>query len=261
MATIAVPLGLALRARWSYNASTTVSTTIVSPASARDTKDHDLLAGLNDRKGGTLPILPAEVLDAPGHWVVALERVVSNPISVADRDAEVVAVDDQAAGGRRRFDGLMETYLRTTMALFARTPQAWFMDRLIKDPAAKQTFGAEYLARCGFAVGDRVCGVYVVTSRTARGADKGGEMVVLTLAPPEGWTGPVVRGRLVVGYECDMEDGLRLLNETVLWRRKGENPLFLERVMGKWMHSFMVQWMVSSALRALTRKSRDNKSL
>ncbi|KAH8204022.1 hypothetical protein TruAng_001833 [Truncatella angustata] len=246
---VAAPLAYVIYTKSSYDARTSISCVVLSSLDPNQIEQFQLEVG-GDRKEQT--ILSPEVLARPREWVVAQERVLSNPVPLTNMDRTLAQGASQ---------GLVEVYMRTTMGLFARTPQAWFMRRIIGDPGVRRTFDAEYLDRCDFEVGDRVCGVYVVTSRTqpknrSDGGTTGGEMVVLSLSPPEGWAGPVVRGSLIVGYNREGHM-IQLINETVLWREKKEKPVFLEGVVGRWAHSFMVQWMVLRGLEALTASRID----
>ncbi|KAI4597152.1 hypothetical protein KJ359_004664 [Pestalotiopsis sp. 9143b] len=235
VAVAAAPLLYVLYTKAAYNASTTVTFTTGRDARRLDGED----------------ILPADVFnDQDGEWVVVRERVVSAPFT-----PRILEADDGHVHGEKTAETdssssspslLLDTYLRTTMRMFTRTPQALLMRRMLSGPP-RHTFDAAYLSACAFAPGDRVCGVYVVSSRTASRA-------VLTLAPPtEGWSGPVVRGRLVAAVEGGDGGGMvRTVNETVLWRRRhGEAPVFLEGWVGRWVHGFMVQWMMVGGARAL----------
>lgn len=200
--------------------------------------------------------IPPEVLQSPGEWVVAHERVVSRPVAIADLNPGLVTTGRDGGPAAAGLEGLIEVYMATTMQLFTHTPQAWIMQRVIKDPQAKKTFDARYLKTCRFEVGDRVCGVYVVTSRTCLGPNSSppgseGELVILSLSPPPAWTGPAVQGNLIVGYE-QVDGGIRLVNQALLWRRKGERPVFLEGALGRWMHGLMVQWMMLKGIGVLT---------
>jgi hypothetical protein len=156
------------------------------------------------------------------------------------------------------------------------------IERLPGGRAARATFEPGYLARCAFGVGDRVCGVYVVRSRASRRASSvtevmgygsaalarrvgAREVAVLDLSPPEGWTGPVVQGRLVFAVEVlEGEDGederVRIVNETVLWRRIEEKKVFLEGAVGRWFHGLMVQWMVARGMGALVAWDSSHKT-
>ncbi|RYO78447.1 hypothetical protein DL766_001510 [Monosporascus sp. MC13-8B] len=219
---------------------------------------------------GTLVPLPDEEMarEADAGVVVARETVCSLPFPVASlkpefvrrrsgpglglglgadagtgADAEVSEVDK---------DAMVSAFLRTSMRLFTRTPQALVMRRLM--PPGEESFEAPYLDACGFAVGDRVCGVYVVAER--RAADG---VAVLRLSPPEGWSGPRPEGVIAVAVVEDRggEEGkgarkLRFVNETVLWRRADAAPTVLEGRVGAWLHELMIRWFVVRAVAAVT---------
>jgi hypothetical protein len=186
----------------------------------------------------------SEVNAAPNDFVLARETIRSLPISLSDFDAEVVFRRTVSRLGEAH-GSLLNCYIRATMQAFTWTPQAMIMRWIIKDPAAKQTFDAEYLERCQFQVGDRVNGTYVVRERSDN-------KVLLDLAAPVGWTGPIVKGCLVIGFELDGENKVKFVNETVLWRRKDEKPNMLEGVFGQWLHGLMVRWIVLQGVKAVT---------
>ncbi|OTA68508.1 hypothetical protein K449DRAFT_429365 [Hypoxylon sp. EC38] len=193
-------------------------------------------------------VLPSHVRGAPELFVVAREKVVSEVVPIAVLRPEFVRGDGDADGGE--LSGLLEAYLSATMQAFAWTPQALLMARMggsLRDlEAYRRTFDEGYLSECGFEEGDRVCGVYVVRGR------RGGR-VVLDLSPPSGWKGPVVTGALNVGFDREGEDGVRFVNETIMWRRKeGEKPTLLEGKVGRWLHTLMASWLVVKGIEAVT---------
>ncbi|KAI1086263.1 hypothetical protein F5B19DRAFT_487625 [Rostrohypoxylon terebratum] len=197
--------------------------------------------------GGERDLLPEDVLDERDQFVVARECVTSLPVPVTSLRMEVVAKGD---AGQGQGQGLLEDYLSATMCAFAWTPQALIMSYMgsgLSDPDGyRRTFEARYLKGCRFRVGDRVCGVYVVRGRREGRA-------VLGLSPPPGWKGPVVTGALNVGFDLIGEgDRVKLVNETVLWRRVSEKPTLLEGGVGRRLHTLMVSWLVVKGIGAVT---------
>lgn len=189
-----------------------------------------------------LDLAIASEFEAPRDgFILARETLKSLPVGTADLDTKL----------QSDLSGLLNIYVRTTMRAFSWTPQALLMRYIIKDTAAKQTFDASYLLNCNFQVSDRVCGVYVISSRSA-------ERIVLDLAAPPGWTGPVVKGCIVVGVEKLVGNNVRFLNETVLWRETSEKPTVLESTVGRWIHGFMVGWMIVKGVEAVTSRSRKS---
>ncbi|KAJ7055510.1 hypothetical protein C8F01DRAFT_1062724 [Mycena amicta] len=187
--------------------------------------------------------LPAAVLNNPSAYVVARERITSHPFprSSPRRELKTLASATMA-------------YLRTTLLLFAGTPQARIMQRMMPSDS-RPTFGREFITSCDFQPGDRVCGVYVVAQRVEG-------MVVLAMSPPEGWTGPKAEGNLVLGFIPDSdgvkgEEGLiHAVNETVLWRKTQDKPTIMEGAVGAWLHVLMVSWMVVRGVEAVTVRSK-----
>ncbi|KAH8601301.1 hypothetical protein B0O99DRAFT_589358 [Bisporella sp. PMI_857] len=181
-----------------------------------------------------------EIFQDPSSYRITREHVVSHPITLENLKPEF-----RTATGTILEPQLLEKYLQTTFEAFTWTPQSILMYWMIKDPAAKRTFDAEYLKNCKFEIGDRTCGVYVVTARTKD--EQGGEKAILSLSPPAGWTGPIVHGILNVGYEVD--DGkVTFVNETVLWRKTGGRPTMLEGGAGRWFHGLLAGWLISKGM-------------
>ncbi|GAW11531.1 hypothetical protein ANO14919_008780 [Xylariales sp. No.14919] len=222
-------------------------------ASASIAPPDPLVGNARSREAGDTLAIPPAVLAAPDRYVVARERVVSEAVPLdAIRPGLRKGLEDGEAGR-----GLLETYLGTTMRMFAWTPQAFAMklvvSRLPGGAAHADTFSTPYLDACLFEVGDRVCGVYVVRRRLAH--RNGGERVFLDLSPPEGWKGPVVSGVLDCGFVLEEKGGVRLVrfvNETVLWRTKDGKPTLLEGAVSRWLHTAMIRWMMVKGVEAVT---------
>ncbi|KAI8962573.1 hypothetical protein F5Y11DRAFT_185583 [Daldinia sp. FL1419] len=219
-------------------------------------------------------VLPSSVREDPEAYIVAKERITSSAVPISSIRPDFVTK-------RGNLDGLLEAYLSATMTAFSWTPQALVMARMgsgVADPEAyRRTFSAEYLAACRFRPGDRVCGVYVVRTRSR---SKG--RVVLDVSPPEGWKGPVVGGALVVGFDVERAgrgkgrsgrrgrgdsgadgegaDEIRFVNETVMWREKeGGKATLLEGRLGRWLHTFMARWLVVKGVAAVTGEKRESE--
>ncbi|KAH9894546.1 hypothetical protein F4778DRAFT_279326 [Xylariomycetidae sp. FL2044] len=218
--------------------------------------------------------LPHEIRASRDEYVIARERIASHliPIPSLIRPALLLPPPPPQQGPPSPppapdpdpdpdldVPALLTAYLRTTLRLFSCTPQAFIMKyMMIADADAKATFSAPYLANCDFAIGDRVCGVYVVAARADGRA-------VLSLQPPGGWKGPVATGLLSVGFDVVEEGGagddggkgepryVRAVNETVLWRSRHQEPSVLESRAGRAVHGFMVRWMVLRGVEAITQ--------
>lgn len=80
------------------------------------------------------------------------------------------------------------------MSSFSLYPPAYIFYYLTRSPSVRQTFNAKYLGSLDFQPGDRVCGVYVVTSRSDN-------HVTLSLNAPESYKGPKMEGMIVVEVE------------------------------------------------------------
>ncbi|RYO98818.1 hypothetical protein DL764_006981 [Monosporascus ibericus] len=267
---VAAPAAYLAFAKRSLGRRTEARPARVGPPRSGPAKDGDGEGILT----GTFAPIPDELVtsEADAGVVVAREAVRSHPFPVASLKPEFVrrrpglgpGLDADAGTGARAGadvevsevdkDAMVSTFLRTSMRLFARTPQAVLMRRLMITGDAAASFEAAYLDACAFAVGDRVCGVYIVAER--RAADG---VAVLNLSPPEGWSGPRPEGVIVVAVveDGDGEKGsgggkLRFVNETLLWRRADDAPTVLEGRVGAWLHELMIRWFVVRAVDAVT---------
>jgi hypothetical protein len=149
---------------------------------------------------------------------------------------------------------MLTLFLRHTMATFSKYPPAWGIWYLIEDSKDRSTFNSAYIRSLKFALGDRVCGVYVVSSRDAA-------RITLDLNAPESYAGPLVEGMLVVEIK---EEGSNttFINHTVLWREKGKGSAgVLETAGGRWMHGLMVRGLVESGVLQLLAETADKKGL
>ncbi|KAI0843998.1 hypothetical protein F5Y00DRAFT_213662 [Daldinia vernicosa] len=263
LAPVAIPAAYIVYLQRSLARHTAASALISPPDSLSSASSAE---GASDKDA-----LPSDVRHHPEQYVVARERVTSALVPVSSLRPEFISK-------KGNLSGLLDSYLSATMTAFSWTPQALLLARMassLPDPEAyRRTFDAEYLAACRFRPGDRVCGVYVVRSRSR---SKG--RVVLDLAPPEGWTGPVVGGALVVGFDVvdvdragrgrrnerereregkgkgkdEGEGEVRFVNETVMWREKeGGKATLLEGWVGRWFHTMMARWLVVKGVEAVT---------
>ncbi|KAL2162965.1 hypothetical protein VTH06DRAFT_6801 [Thermothelomyces fergusii] len=193
--------------------------------------------------------LPEEVrADADGsEWVLACERVVSEPLALALAPSASAVVPD-----------LVTRYVRATMAAFSGTPQAWLLWASV-DGRARRTFAGRFIGALAFRPGDRANGFWVVRHRgehRARDRSSQDERVEMALDPPPGHRGgpAAVRGLVVAGLETRGEDGMVVfVNETWMWRLQGEEaPVLLERPLGRWLHAVLARWLVMKGLEAVS---------
>jgi len=147
---------------------------------------------------------------------------------------------------------LLIPFLRHTMATFSTRPPSWGIWYMIKDAKDRESFNAAYIRSLRFTPGDRVCGVYVVTSRD-------NERVTLTLDAPASYKGPSVEGILVVEVK-EQGDNITFVNHTVMWREKGKGHAgVLEGKFGRWMHALMVRGLVEGGVQRLCKDIEDKK--
>ncbi|KAI1464155.1 uncharacterized protein F4812DRAFT_214226 [Daldinia caldariorum] len=271
LAPIAIPAAYMIYLQRSLARHTAASAAICPPDSLADPTSTTSSAAepLSDRD-----IFPSDVRHHPDRYVVARERVTSHLVPVASLRPEFISK-------KGNLSGLLDSYLAATMTAFAGTAQAYFLKRVgaaLEDTQRAEefakTFDPAYISACKFRPGDRVCGVYVVRSRSR---SKG--RVVLEVAPPEGWKGPAVEGVLVVGFDLEVAAGrgrkserekeregrgrsysseavegdVRFVNETVMWReRDGGVSTPLEGRVGRWLHTLMVRKLVVKGVQAVT---------
>ncbi|EER41438.1 conserved hypothetical protein [Histoplasma capsulatum H143] len=208
--------------------------------------------------------LPAHLTTSPAHTII-YERVTSLPIPLSSLNSAA----STPATTTTTTPALLTTYLRTTMKVFSRTPQAYVIRSALKGNPAHATFDDACIDALEFVPGDRVNGAYVVTYR-GEGPEQDGsgsrggknsadwcERVEMRLETPAGYTGPGqdVEGVIVVGVEGVGEGeqgGILLVNETWMWRGQAEKPVMLEGVVGRWLHGLFAGWLVVKGMRAIT---------
>ncbi|KAF2260505.1 hypothetical protein CC78DRAFT_437290, partial [Lojkania enalia] len=176
--------------------------------------------------------LPKEVCQHVDEYIIWHERAWKNIQNL------------RLATNKGLYPELLTSYLRHNMLAFIKAPPAWAIKRSIADPNDRVSFEPDYIRGLGFEEGDRVCGVYAVSSR-------GQSQIVLKLDAPASYNGPKVEGLLAVEIENETNEdnsdlgAVRIINDVVLWRKKiGGEKLVLERAVGRWVHSVLVRWMV-----------------
>jgi hypothetical protein len=162
--------------------------------------------------------------------------------------------------GDRGLEDVLTSFLRHTMTAFTRTPPSYAIRRALSksSPQVLASFDAKTIRDLSFRPGDRVCGVYVVSSRSPG-------RVVMDLDAPVEYSGPKVEGMLIVEvqFEDHDRDGgegeVRFTNHTVLWREKGmSSPNVLDTGVGRWVHGGLVRWMMGVGLDGvLAQSGRD----
>jgi hypothetical protein len=148
---------------------------------------------------------------------------------------------------------ILTLFLRRTMTTLAKSVNTWGLYYLLRDAKERDTFDSAYLSSLHFVPGDRVCGVYVVTSRER-------ERVTLTLDAPASFATRIADGLLVIEVK---QEGpwTSFVNHTVMWRKKGfiQPATSLEWAGGRWMHKLMVRRLVESSVQQLLSKHVEEK--
>ncbi|KAK3297265.1 uncharacterized protein B0H64DRAFT_372654 [Chaetomium fimeti] len=158
--------------------------------------------------------LPKEAGADESEWVLAYERIVSQPLprsSLVDDDLSAVVTD----------------YVRATMTAFSWTPQAFFLRAAAGDEAARKTFDTPFIRNLGFCEGDRVNGFWKVVYR-GNGGRRGDERVEMALDAPPTYKGARVNGVIAAGVELQSDGDVVFVNETWMWRKDDEAPSLLE---------------------------------
>lgn len=177
-----------------------------------------------------------------------LPRSISSNITTAPDEVfteQTVAVFDSASISVPRgklpalpTEELLTRLMRRNMSSFTRLPQAYIL-RTMSTEAEKPSFKAANIERLDFKEGDLVCGTYRVILRTPG-------KVEFQLKPMG-----AVRGRLVTTI-TEKDDRMVIMNETLMWKPKGENGVMpLETAVGKWMHELTAWWMLDSGVKYL----------
>ena len=215
----------------------------------------------NKKKRLTIPIppdiskpatLPTEVASDDSEWVLAYERIVSQPVDPSSLPHH-----------HHDMSALLTRYVRATMAAFSWTPQAFLLRASAGDGDVRRTFDTAFIQGLGFREGDRVNGFWRVLYRGDGGlGPQGGERVEMALDAPAGYRGPVVNGVVVAGVEVQGGGEVVFVNETWMWRKQGEPPVLLERGMGRWLHVVLSGWLVMKGVRTVMegREGREKSA-
>ncbi|KAG7289270.1 hypothetical protein NEMBOFW57_005635 [Staphylotrichum longicolle] len=145
--------------------------------------------------------LPPKVASDDSEWVLAYERIVSEPVDPSRLHHHDTPQPD--------FSAVLTRYVRATMTAFSWTPQAFLLRASAGDGAVKRTFETPFIQGLGFREGDRVNGFWRVVHRGDGGlGPQRGERVEMALDAPAGYRGPVVHGVVVAGVEILLDDEL-----------------------------------------------------
>lgn len=146
--------------------------------------------------------------------------------------------------GEEEEGDILTTFLRHSMSTFSHSLAGWGIWCLLSSHTDKRTFKEAYIRALDFVPGERVCGVYVVSSRSPA-------KVTLNLDMPEGYAGAKVDGMLVV--EVREEGGeVGFVNHTVMWREEGRGVRgALETGVGRWVHGIMAGRLVKGGVRGV----------
>ncbi|KND90698.1 hypothetical protein TOPH_04592 [Tolypocladium ophioglossoides CBS 100239] len=216
--------------------------------------------------------LPADVKSDSSQWVVAYERVVSNPISTSSL---AFAVAEPSTLSHSSPDGssttqpstLLREYIRAAQVAFSWTPQAVLIRAMIKEADIRRSFDGAWIDGLTFAPGELVNGVYRVSHHQNESSTMS-ERAELIMEVPASFKGPSVRGLLVAAIEPapaadsqrsnsqradETDEGGKVVfvNETWMWRRTEEKPTLLETPFGKWFHTQLAGWLIMKGISAV----------
>ncbi|KAK4443768.1 hypothetical protein QBC34DRAFT_443118 [Podospora aff. communis PSN243] len=235
--TTALALGtpLTITAAYLLYLNHNVSPHITATTKLRRTPSDKSLSGIPKPK-----CIPPDVADENSPYILAYERVTSHPLSLSKFHPNADTASPSS---------LLTRYIRATMTAFSYTPQVYLLKRMMSkdDFATLNTFNRERIASLEFDVGDRVHGVWRVAYRGDLHSQEGkgeGHRVELAMEAPPGYNGPVVQGVVVVGVERVDGEHVVFVNETWMWRRKGEKKVMLEGAAGRWFHVLLSGWLV-----------------
>ncbi|KAL2065690.1 hypothetical protein VTL71DRAFT_3360 [Oculimacula yallundae] len=146
-------------------------------------------------------------------------------------------------------DDLVTLYLKHTMSLFSRLPQAYLL-KTISDPEERKTFDTSYISTLDFKVGDLVHGIYRVVARSEG-------RVEFEVKP----LGVVKGGRLVIAIEKVGEEVV-CSSETVMWKAVGEKGLLpLEKGFARFMHEIASWGLLRSGTKYLMTLEEKNSEV
>src|SRR3569833_1958099 len=243
---IAAPTAYLLNLKATVSRHVTSTTLIRHPRKKQQQDGSQPSASAADPppEGGYPVTLPADVSGPSSPYVVSQERVTSRPIPLT-------------ALAQPFSPALMTAYVGATMEAYSRTPAAFAVWMVLRgDPDADRTFARAHIRSLAYADGDLVNGAYRVVYRGDGGRGPDHQRVELAICPPPSYTGPPVRGMIVVACEPATddrgEDCVVFVNETWLWRTTEEKPSMLETVFGRWTHALMAEWLVVKGVRAVT---------
>jgi len=181
--------------------------------------------------------LPEEVVEEPSKYVICHEHASKLVLS-------------STLPKKLKANDVLTEYLRFVMTKFAWSPQAYAMWYFTKSPKRRETFKATHIQSLNFEEGDVVCGAYTVIKRSTT-------KVEIAFGAHEGYTGPVVSGRMVISIEPDGND-TAILNDVYMWRKVDEKPTPLESGVGQWLHEFFIGRLIGSGVIHLQSLARRN---
>jgi hypothetical protein len=188
--------------------------------------------------------LPHDVLDNKSEWVLAYERVTSEPVQLSRPPLNL----------QSDLSGFLTSYVRGTMTAFSRTPQAFVLWASVGDSRLRKTFNAQFIQNLEFQEGDRVNGFWRVAYRGDGKLPGSSERIEMLLDAPSTYKGPVTRGVVVAEVSRQDIGDLVFINETWMWRTKSEASVLLERSIGQWLHTLLSAWLVRKGIEAVTVK-------
>ncbi|KAH8886920.1 hypothetical protein GQ53DRAFT_750120 [Thozetella sp. PMI_491] len=192
--------------------------------------------------------VPADVAAEDSDQILTYERIVSRPVPASH-------IAQPASDLASSPSELLTAYIRTTMKAFTWTPQAFILRAMV--PAeAKKTFDRDAIDAMDFVSPHLVTGVYRVVHRGPNPQGTG-DQVMLRLEAPEGFRGPAAKGLILAEVKMEMSDSgepmVVFVNETWMWRGRGEKPTLLEGNLSRWMHTLIISSMVVKGIRAVSK--------
>ncbi|KAJ5558228.1 hypothetical protein N7535_008443 [Penicillium sp. DV-2018c] len=134
---------------------------------------------------------------------------------------------------------LFTCLVRRNMTAFSRFPQALLLAMASKTPEQKRSFKKEHLDTLDFEVGDLVCGVYRVVTRSKDRVEFEMGLEKMEFA----------QGRLGISFREEGGNAV-FCSETVMWKRAEEGrKMPLERGVVRWLHEIASWWLIDSGVR------------
>ena len=197
--------------------------------------------------------LPEDVAADDSDWVLAYERITSDPVKLSSLKYTASALSQDPTSTES--SDLLTAYSRAVQIAFSHTPQASLIRKAMEEPEVKRTFDADWINNLAFNVGDVANGIWRVTHRggSPKGLGRASERIECIGDPPASYKGERI-GALIIAAVEEVEGGsgdeVVFVNETWMWRKKDAKSVMIETTIGGWLHVLLAKWLVTKGIEA-----------